>query len=101
MPATISILTAVMGAVGPDICVLVPPNKAAKNAINMAPYRPASGPRPELNPKANAKGSATIPAVSPPNKSPLIVENMPAFFCSAICYISRLKCLKVEDKMNY
>ena len=63
-------LTAVMGAVGPEIWVGVPPKKAAKKLTKMAPYSPAVGPRPELTPKARAKGRATIPAVSPPKKSP-------------------------------
>lgn len=71
IPAIITILKAVIGAVGPDICVSVPPNRAAKKAINMAPYSPAVGPKPELNPKASARGKATIPAVIPPNRSPL------------------------------
>jgi hypothetical protein len=66
-----TILTAVIGAVGPDICVDVPPNKAAKKLKKIAPYNPALGPRPELTPKAKANGSATIPAVNPPKRSPL------------------------------
>ena len=75
IPAIRTILTAVIGAVGPDICVFVPPKRAAKKAINMAPYKPALGPNPELTPKANARGSATIRAVTPPNKSPLRLLN--------------------------
>ena len=74
IPAIITILTAVKGAVGPDICVLVPPKKAAKKPRNIAPYKPALGPKPEETPKARANGSATIPAVIPPNASPLIFE---------------------------
>ena len=69
--AITTILTAVIGAVGPDICVEVPPNKAAKKAIKMAPYKPALGPKPDDTPKANANGNATIPAVIPPKASPL------------------------------
>jgi hypothetical protein len=69
------ILTAVIGAVGPEICVLVPPKRAAKKLINMAPYRPALGPNPELTPKARASGKATIPAVIPPIRSPRKFEN--------------------------
>ena len=83
IPATTTILTAVIGAVGPDICVSVPPKRAAKKAIKIAPYKPALGPNPEDTPKAKAKGSATIPAVIPPNKSPLKFENN--FFIN-ICY---------------
>ena len=69
IPAITTILTAVIGAVGPEICVFVPPNKAAKKLTNMAPYNPALGPNPELTPNANANGNATIPAVNPPNTS--------------------------------
>jgi hypothetical protein len=68
-------LTAVIGAVGPEIWVLVPPNRAAKKLKKIAPYKPALGPSPELTPKAKAKGRATIPAVIPPNKSPLKLLN--------------------------
>jgi hypothetical protein len=64
-------LTAVIGAVGPEILVFVPPNKAARNPMKMAPYRPAAAPRPDCNPKARARGKATIPAVIPPKRSPL------------------------------
>ena len=71
IPAIITIATAIIGAVGPDIWVSVPPNNAAKKPTNMAPYNPALGPRPELTPNANAKGNATIPAVIPPKRSPL------------------------------
>ncbi len=39
--------TAVIGAVGPEICVLVPPKREAKKQIIMAPYNPASGPKPD------------------------------------------------------
>ena len=66
-----TMLTAVIGAVGPDIWVGVPPKKAAKKLIKIAPYKPALGPNPELNPNASASGRATIPAVMPPKKSPL------------------------------
>ena len=63
-----TILTAVIGAVGPDIWVDVPPNSAAKKLKKIAPYSPALGPKPELTPKARARGKATIPAVKPPKK---------------------------------
>ena len=53
----------------------MPPKKAAKKLIKIAPYKPALGPKPELKPNARAKGRATIPAVIPPNKSPLKFEN--------------------------
>jgi hypothetical protein len=44
--------------------------------MKIAPYNPALGPNPELTPKARAKGRATMPAVIPPNKSPLKCLNM-------------------------
>ena len=67
-------LTAVIGAVGPEICVGVPPNNAAKKPRKIAPYNPALGPSPELTPKASANGRATIPAVRPPKRSPLMFK---------------------------
>jgi len=57
--------------VGPEIWVGVPPKRVAKKLKNMAPYRPALGPIPELTPKARASGKATMPAVIPPRASPL------------------------------
>ena len=75
IPAIKIILTAVIGAVGPEIWVGVPPNKAAKKPKNIAPYNPALGPNPDETPKARANGRATIPAVIPPKASPLKLEN--------------------------
>ncbi len=75
IPAITTILTAVIGAVGPEICVGVPPKSAAKKLMKIAPYRPASGPNPEETPKARANGNATIPAVIPPKRSPRTFEN--------------------------
>ena len=80
IPAMTTILTAVIGAVGPDIWVLVPPKSAAKKLINIAPYKPALGPSPELTPNANANGNATIPAVIPPKRSPLKCLKLNRFF---------------------
>ena len=80
IPAITTILTAVIGAVGPDICVFVPPKSAAKKLTKIAPYKPALGPNPELTPKASANGKATIPAVIPPNKSPLKCLKSNKFF---------------------
>jgi len=37
IPAITTILTAVIGAVGPEICVSVPPKSAAKKLIKIAP----------------------------------------------------------------
>lgn len=70
--AMVAALTTVMGPVGPLICEGVPPNAAAKNPRKMAPYNPAAAPNPDCTPKANASGNATIPAVKPPKKSPLV-----------------------------
>ena len=75
IPAITTILTAVIGAVGPDIWVFVPPKSAAKKLMKIAPYNPALGPSPEDTPNANANGNATIPAVIPPKASPLIFVN--------------------------
>jgi hypothetical protein len=61
--------------VGPEICVDVPPNSAAKKLIKIAPYKPALGPSPDATPKAKARGRATTPAVIPPKRSPRIFEN--------------------------
>ena len=60
----------VIGPVGSDIKVGVPPNTAAKKPIIIAPYKPASGPTPDATPKVKAKGNETIAAVNPPNTSP-------------------------------
>jgi hypothetical protein len=84
-----------MGAVGPEICVLVPPKRAAKKLIKMAPYKPALGPKPEETPKANASGKATIPAVIPPKASPLKFENN--FF---ICLFLTYQNLRVRYKVK-
>jgi len=69
--ATATKLTAVIGAVGPLICVEVPPNSAAKNPIKIARYNPDQAPKPDCNPNARAMVRATIPVVIPPSKSPL------------------------------
>ena len=74
IPAITTVLRAVIGAVGPEICVEVPPNSAAKKLMKIAPYKPALGPNPEATPKANANGRATIPAVIPPKRSPRRLE---------------------------
>ena len=65
--------TTVIGAVGPETCVGVPPKNAAKMAMPMAPYKPAIAPRAVWSPKARASGRATMPAVRPPMKSPLML----------------------------
>ena len=68
--ATITDTATVMGAVGPDTSVWVPPKSAANSPIDTAAYRPATAPRPEPSPKASASGSPTTPAVMPPRTSP-------------------------------
>ena len=39
IPAIMTMLTAVIGAVGPEICVLVPPKSAAKKLIKIANFK--------------------------------------------------------------
>ena len=64
-------MTTVIGPVGSEISVDVPPNNDANKPIIIAPYRPASAPAPEATPKVKASGNETIAAVKPPNASPL------------------------------
>ena len=63
-----------MGPVGPDTCVLVPPNIAAKKPTAIAPYIPDIAPTPDATPKARANGKATIAVVKPARRSFLIEE---------------------------
>ncbi|GAB4340205.1 MAG: hypothetical protein Fur0042_00720 [Cyanophyceae cyanobacterium] len=60
----------VMGPVGSEMRLGVPPNKAAKKPTRMAPQSPAEAPAPEAMPKARAMGKATTAAVRPPSTSP-------------------------------
>ncbi len=60
----------VIGPVGPDACVAVPPSAAARMPSAIAPYRPAAAPIPDCTPKASASGRAMTPATNPPDKSP-------------------------------
>jgi len=69
-PATIAVITTVMGPVGSEISVGVPPNNAAKKPTITAPYRPPIGPTPDATPKARARGNETMAAVTPPKMSP-------------------------------
>ena len=66
-----AVITTVMGPVGSEMRVGVPPNKAAKKPIKTAPHKPAAGPAPEATPKAKAIGRAITAAVTPPKTSPL------------------------------
>ena len=59
-------ITTVIGPVGPEICVGVPPKKEAKNPNMIAPYIPAVAPSPLATPNARPNGSATTAAVKPP-----------------------------------
>ena len=65
----------VMGPVGPEIWVRVPPNTAAKKPTPIAPYSPAAAPNPVAMPKASAAGSVTTAEVTPPNRSPRKVSS--------------------------
>ena len=66
----------VMGPVGPDIWVRVPPNTAANNPTPIAPYKPAAAPSPVATPNARATGSATTADVTPPKRSPRKVSTV-------------------------
>ena len=67
---TTAVITTVIGPVGSEISVAVPPNNEANRPIIMAPYKPASAPAPEATPNVSAKGRETIAAVNPPSMSP-------------------------------
>ena len=56
--------------VGPDTCTEEPPNTAATIPATMAVTMPAVAPTPDATPKPSAKGSATIPTVTPATRSP-------------------------------
>jgi hypothetical protein len=73
---TTAVITTVIGPVGSDISVGVPPNREANNPIITAPYNPAVGPAPEATPKANARGSEIMAAVTPPKISPRQIFKM-------------------------
>ncbi len=66
--AMMVVMTTVIGPVGSEISVGVPPNNAAKKPTQTAPYNPATGPAPEATPKASARGKETIAVVSPPKQ---------------------------------
>ena len=65
-----AVITTVIGPVGSEISVGVPPNRAAKRPTSTAPQRPAVAPAPLATPKARAIGRAITAAVRPPNRSP-------------------------------
>ncbi len=68
-----AVMTTVIGPVGSEMSVGVPPNIAANKPTRIAPYSPATGPAPEATPKASAIGKETTAAVKPPKISPLRV----------------------------
>ncbi len=59
-----------IGAVGPDIIGSLQPINPTINDKIIAPQIPAEAPKPEATPKANACGSAIIPAIIAPKISP-------------------------------
>ena len=67
---TMTDMATVMAGVGPEIWNRLPPNTDAKKPTAIAPYRPASAPRPEATPKASETGSAITADVTPPKTSP-------------------------------
>ena len=70
-PAMTAVITTVIGPVGSEIKVGVPPNNAAKKPTKIAPHSPAEAPAPEATPKVRAIGRAITAAVIPPKISPL------------------------------
>ena len=62
--------TTVIGPVGSEIKVGVPPNREATRPMITAPQRPGAGSPVAATPKAKAIGRATTAAVSPPKASP-------------------------------
>ena len=67
---TMTAMATAIGPVGPEICDRVPPKTAAKNPTAIAPYSPATAPRPDASPNASPTGRPTTAAVTPPNTSP-------------------------------
>ena len=59
MPAITTILTAVIGAVGPEHCTRVPPNREVTTETRPAEIIPTVAPRPERMPKAAPRLRAT------------------------------------------
>ena len=62
--------TTVIGPVGSEIRVGVPPKSDATRPMITAPHRPAAAPAPDAMPKARAIGKAITAAVTPPKASP-------------------------------
>ena len=68
--ATMGARTTTIAPVGPETCTLDPPNTAAMTPATIAVMSPAAAPAPEAMPNPSARGSATIPTVSPASRSP-------------------------------
>lgn len=68
--ATIGASTTTIAPVGPDTCTFEPPKTAASTPATIAVTRPSSADIPELTPNPRARGSATMPTVSPASRSP-------------------------------
>ena len=83
--AMTAVIITVIGPVGSEIRLGVPPNKAAKNPTKMAPHNPAEAPAPEAIPSAKAKGKATTAAVRPPKTSPLTLVKLIRFVIGIGC----------------
>ena len=66
--------TTVIGPVGSEISVGVPPKREATRPMITAPHKPAAAPAPEATPKASAMGRATTAAVNPPKRSPRMLR---------------------------
>ncbi len=90
-----SVITTVMGPVGPVIWEAVPPKRDAKIPVNMAPYSPAAAPMAMASgvpigakaetPNARARGKAITAADMPPEISP--------FTLLSISYLSSISCI--------
>jgi len=78
-----------LGKVDPVIWEEVPPKRAEKMPVKMAPYMPAAAPRARASgvpmeakadtPKARARGRAITAADMPPEISPLMLLNVVMF----------------------
>ncbi len=68
--AITAVITTVIGPVGSEIRVGVPPKRAAKKPTKIAPHKPAEAPAPEATPNVSAIGKAITAAVIPPKISP-------------------------------
>ena len=78
--------TTVIGPVGSEISVGVPPKSDATRPMITAPQRPGAGSPVAATPKASAMGRATTAAVKPPKASPRRLLALIRFSkCSSCC----------------